>query len=108
MRRILDDSTLGARLPTALRVTLDSAWRADHCIDHFMLSGWRDTASHIDRGGDVDEAGRCLIRMQLRSDEELCEALLKTLTTLPDWSTDGFRNGDHVVGRTMPSAERAR
>ena len=80
MPRIFDNLTPGTRLLPALRETLDVASRADFCVGYFNLRGWRDIAPHIDRWGDDEGPCRVLIGMQPRPDEELREALRKTLS----------------------------
>ena len=79
MPRIFDNLTPGTRLLPALRETLDVASRADFCVGYFNLRGWCDLAPHIDRWGDDEGPCRVLIGMQPRPDEELREALRKTL-----------------------------
>ena len=77
--RIFDNLTPGTRLLPALRETLDVASRADFCVGYFNLRGWRDIAPYIDRWGDDQGPCRVLIGMQPRPDEELREALRRTL-----------------------------
>ena len=79
MPRIFDNLTPGTRLLPALRETLDLASRADFCVGYFNLRGWRDIAPHIDRWGDGEGPCRVLIGMQPRPDEELRDALRRTL-----------------------------
>ena len=79
MPDIFDNLTPGTRLLPALRKTLDASSRADFCVGYFNLRGWRDIAPHIDRWSDDEGPCRVLIGMQPRPDEELREALRKTL-----------------------------
>ena len=79
MPSIFDNLTPGTRLLPALRETLDASSRADFCVGYFNLRGWRDIAPHIDRWEDDEGPCRVLIGMQPRPDEELREALRKTL-----------------------------
>ncbi len=86
MPDIYDNLTPGTRLLPALRETLNAASRADFCVGYFNLRGWRDIAPHIDRWGDGEGLCRVLIGMQPRPDEELRDALRKSLNLPGDAS----------------------
>ena len=77
---IFDNLTPGTRLLPALQKTLDASSRADFCVGYFNLRGWRDIAPYVDGWGEGDGPCRVLIGMQPRPDEELRDALRKTLS----------------------------